>query len=101
MKGKNLSVNESTRIEAYLLSEKAGHPSGMDHYFWKEAEAIVHARTKVVATAVKKAAAAKPKAEAKPKAARKSALSSATGKAQQLSLDGETTAPARKHTLRK
>ena len=110
-----MTVDESIRIEAYLLSEKAGHPSGMEHYFWKEAEAIVHARTKAVTTAVKKAAAAKPKAKAagkvktpakpkataKPKAVKKPALNGANGKDHQLSLGGEMTPPARKRTLKK
>ena len=29
------------RLEAYLLSERAGHPPGMDAIFWKQAEALV------------------------------------------------------------
>ena len=66
MKGKSQTVEESIRIEAYLLSEKAGHPSGMDAYFWEQAQAIVQARTTAVAGAVKKAAANKAKAKAKP-----------------------------------
>ena len=116
MKGKKLTVDESIRIEAYLLSEKAGHPSGREHYFWKEAEAIVHARTKAVSVAVKKAAAktaakgkpavkaktpAKPKAAAKPRPAKKLALNGANGTDPQLSLTGETPPPGRKRTLRK
>jgi len=81
MKGKVQTVDEAIRIEAYLLSEKAGHPSGMEHYFWEQALAIVQARKTAVAGAVKQVAkkktaakapvklkaAAKGKAEATPK----------------------------------
>ena len=35
---------EAIRIEAFILSEQAGHPSGRDHLFWQEAEAIIHKR---------------------------------------------------------
>ena len=69
MKGKVLSTEEAVRIEAYLLSEKAGHPSGMEAYFWEQAQGIVKARNTAVAGAVKKAAATK--AKAKPKSAPK------------------------------
>jgi hypothetical protein len=41
MKSKGQTAHEAIRIEAYLLSEKAGHPAGMDAYFWQEAELIV------------------------------------------------------------
>ncbi len=117
MKGKDKHTSESIRIEAYLLSEKAGHPAGMDHYFWTQAEAIVSARAVAVSVAVKAAAVkpaakpraatvtkveAKPKAEPKPKATRKPALNGANGKAHQLSLNGELAAPAtRKRTVKK
>lgn len=82
MKGKRQTSEEAIRIEAYILSEKAGHPGGMEHYFWTQAEAIVQARRTAVAVAVEaaakpaarpkaaaaaKQAAAKPKTEAKPK----------------------------------
>jgi len=44
MKSNGHKVQESIRIEAYLLSEKAGHPSGMEDVFWVEAESIVRGR---------------------------------------------------------
>lgn len=44
MKGNGQNIHELTRIEAYLLSEKAGHPSHMNDYFWAQAEAIVRQR---------------------------------------------------------
>ena len=78
MKGKAQDTYELTRIEAYLLSEKAGHPSHMNDYFWTQAEAIVRQRTAVVDVAVKAvgkkktakaAATTKAKLAAKPKAA--------------------------------
>lgn len=49
MKGNSLSVEESIRLEAYLLSEKAGHPPDMDTMFWAQAEQIVHGRIAAVA----------------------------------------------------
>ena len=107
MKGKGKTINESIRIEAYLLSEKAGHPAGMEHYFWTQAEAIVHARATAVSKAVKAAAskpvagrktkpkvAATPKVETKavkkavPKAVVKPPVKGANGKAHQISLNG-------------
>ena len=43
MKNKgNHDTETLIRLEAYLLSERAGHPAGMDAIFWKQAEAIVH-----------------------------------------------------------
>ncbi len=42
------SLHEHIRLEAFLLSEKAGHPTGMDEFFWAQAEAMVHGRTAVV-----------------------------------------------------
>ena len=50
---------EAIRIEAYLLSEQAGHPTGMESVFWVQAEAIVHSRLAAVAAAVEMAAAKK------------------------------------------
>ena len=44
MKPRPASVEEAIRIEAYILSEKAGHPSGMEHAFWQQAETIIHSR---------------------------------------------------------
>ena len=44
MKSKGQTPEEAIRIEAYLLSEKAGHPAGMEAYFWREAELIVVGR---------------------------------------------------------
>ena len=69
------TIQEHIQLEAYLLSERAGHPTGMDKFFWMQAEAIVHGRTAVVAPAGKakpKKPAAKSKPAAKPKAAAKS-----------------------------
>ena len=48
MKKNAQSLHEYIRLEAYLLSEKAGHPTGMDEFFWAQAEAMVHGRTAVV-----------------------------------------------------
>lgn len=68
MKGPSLTVEESVRLEAYLLSERAGHPHGMDAVFWTQAEAIVHGRTAAIAPSV----VAKPaKAPARKTAAKK------------------------------
>ncbi len=53
MKGNGPDIHELTRIEAYLLSEKAGHPSHMHDYFWTQAEAIVRQRVAIVDFAVK------------------------------------------------
>ena len=55
MNGKGSDIHELTRIEAYLLSEKAGHPSHMHDYFWTQAEAIVRQRVTIVDVAVKAA----------------------------------------------
>lgn len=63
MKTDASNIHEHIRLEAYLLSEQAGHPTGMDETFWVQAEAIVHGRTAVVAGAGKsklKAKTAKP-----------------------------------------
>lgn len=70
MKSTGKSLEESIRIEAYLLSEKAGHPGGMDAYFWSEAELIVAGRGAEKPAAPKRLAAkGKPSAEAKAKKA--------------------------------
>ena len=53
MKTDALDIHEHIRLEAFLLSEQAGHPTGMDETFWVQAEAIVHGRTAVVAGAGK------------------------------------------------
>ncbi len=53
MKGNGPNINELTRIEAFLLSEKAGHPSHMNDYFWAQAEAIVRQRVAIVDVAVR------------------------------------------------
>ena len=69
------TIQESIQLEAYLLSERAGHPTGMDTFFWMQAEAIVHGRAAVVApagntkTPKKLVAKRKPAAKAKVKAA--------------------------------
>lgn len=139
MKGKTKTIGEAIRIEAYLLSEKAGHPAGMEHYFWTQAEGIVHARATAVSVAVKAAAvtpaakratkpkaaakpvaetkpkvvvkpeavvaepvvAVKPKIEAKPKTVKKPALNGTNGKAHQLSLNAEMSAPTPKRAAKK
>ena len=112
MKGKAQTVDEAIRIEAYLLSEKAGHPAGMEAYFWEQAQVIVQARTTAVAVAVKKATAKKPSvakaklkatpAKAKPAAVKKESKPKAAAKATQLSLDGSAPAsPARKRPAKK
>ena len=42
MKNKGKHDTETLiRLEAYLLSERAGHPAGMDAIFWKQAETLV------------------------------------------------------------
>ena len=56
MKGKGQNIHELTRVEAFLLSEKAGHPSHMHDYFWAQAEAIVRQRAAIVDIAVKASA---------------------------------------------
>jgi hypothetical protein len=45
MKSSGQTPEEAVRIEAFILSEKAGHPAGMETYFWREAELIVAGRT--------------------------------------------------------
>jgi hypothetical protein len=69
MKDPGSKANESIRIEAYLLSEKAGHPAGMEAYFWQEAELLVASRSEKSApkrlAAKGKAKAAKPVKAAK------------------------------------
>jgi hypothetical protein len=62
MKSSGSKADEFIRIEAYLLSEKAGHPAGMETYFWQEAELIVAGRSE-------KAAPKRLAAKGKPKAA--------------------------------
>ena len=41
MKNKTQSLQETIRAQAYLLSEKAGHPPGLEDFFWFQAEAMV------------------------------------------------------------
>lgn len=38
------NTEDAIRIQAYLLSEKAGHPAGMEAAFWAEAERLVNGR---------------------------------------------------------
>ena len=45
MKNPGSKADELIRIEAYILSEKAGHPAGMEAYFWQEAELLVASRS--------------------------------------------------------
>ena len=47
------TIQALIQLEAYLLSERAGHPTGMDNFFWMQAEAMVHGRAAVVAPAGK------------------------------------------------
>ena len=67
MKSKKHALEEAIRIEAYVLSEKAGHPAGMEHAFWVQAEAAILAKSSGAAgkrpsrkMAVKKAKPKKP-----------------------------------------
>ena len=61
------ATDEAIRIEAYLLSEKSGHPAGMEAYFWQEAELIVASRAEK-APVKRLAAKAKPKSAVAAKA---------------------------------
>ncbi len=58
MKNNGLTREESIRLEAYLLSEKAGHPTGMEQFFWMQAEALVQKRSTTAMPVAKRAAAA-------------------------------------------
>ena len=99
MKGNGKSIHELTSIEAYLLSEKAGHPSHMHDYFWAQAEAIVRQRAAIVDVAIKASgkkapkttAKAKPAPTAKPAIAAKKAVAKKTP-AQPLPAVAETVA---------
>ena len=75
MKSDGQTSEEAIRIEAFILSEKAGHPAGMEAYFWQEAELIVAGRTDKPAPAKRLAAKGTPKAgtAAKPGAAKEKA----------------------------
>lgn len=53
MKKEAQSLHDYISLEAFLLSEQAGHPTGMDKTFWEQAEAIVQGRAAVVAGAGK------------------------------------------------
>ncbi len=53
MKKQAQSLHDHISLEAFLLSEQAGHPTGMDKTFWEQAEAIVQGRAAVVAGAGK------------------------------------------------
>jgi hypothetical protein len=66
MKSHGQTPEEAIRIEAFILSEKAGHPAGMETYFWREAELIVAGRG---AGGEKSGAPKRLSAKAKPKAA--------------------------------
>lgn len=41
MKKNTPALEETIRATAYLLSEQAGHPAGMEEFFWLQAEALV------------------------------------------------------------
>jgi hypothetical protein len=69
MKRDGQTPEEAIRVEAYLLSEKAGHPVGMEAYFWQEAELIVAGRNEKPVPAKRLAAKGKPKAGAAAKSA--------------------------------
>ena len=112
MKGHALSVEEIIRLEAYLLSERSGHPHGLEKTFWVQAEAIVHGRTAAVAPSVLKTAAEAPAAKAAPKkktavkAVRSADRPTATLKADQLLLTTEASStskpikrPAKRHKV--
>jgi hypothetical protein len=43
---KGKTVEESIRIQAYLLSEREGHPAGMEGFFWRQAQALVAAKSR-------------------------------------------------------
>lgn len=62
------TIQERIQLEAFLLSERAGHPVGMDKFFWMQAEAMVHGRAAIVVPAGKAKAAKKPTAKRKPAA---------------------------------
>ena len=109
MKGKAQTVDEAIRIEAYLLSEKAGHPSGMDAYFWEQAQAIrpsAHdgggrGRQKGRRQeTIRRQGQAKGRPQGK---ARRREANQAESRCQgrQLSLDGSVTPPARKRPAKK
>ena len=68
MKSNGLTTDEAIRIEAYLLSEKSGHPAGMEAYFWQEAELIVASRAEKPVPPKRLAAKAKPKSAVAAKA---------------------------------
>ncbi len=99
-----LTREESIRLEAYLLSEKAGHPTGMERYFWMQAEAIVQKRSTSAlpeekpAPAAPKSRAKKPvAATAKPKAAAAPKVTkAATAKAVKPAAPETPAAPKRK-----
>ena len=55
---KGFDREEAIRLEAYLLSEKAGHPAGMESVFWAHAEALLNRRP--AKSAPKRKAASKP-----------------------------------------
>ncbi len=63
---KGKTVEESIRIQAYLLSEKEGHPAGMEGFFWRQAQALVAAKSRGAAKL--KAKKSKPKTAGKAKA---------------------------------
>lgn len=89
------SPDEAIRIEAYLLSEKAGHPKGMEHTFWKQAEAIVHSRLTSKITKEKRSAKGKPvPIEGKPAAVAKKAAAAAKPKAKTVQQPLPLEAPA-------
>lgn len=77
MKGKGQTIHELTRVEAYLLSEKAGHPSHMHDFFWSQAEGIVRQRLTIVETAVKASREKAPKAAKAASVSAKPAMSKA------------------------
>ncbi len=44
MKKKAKALEDAIRVEAYILSERAGHPAGMEEVFWVQAEETVYSR---------------------------------------------------------
>ncbi len=96
MRSNGKNIEELTRIEAYLLSEKAGHPSHLHNYFWTQAEAIVRQRAAVVEVAVKATAKAAAKsAKAKPATLKTPAAKTPGKKPDPQLLLGEKPTPAK------
>ncbi len=97
MKGNGQSVQELIRLEAYLLSERAGHPHGMQQAFWAQAEGIILGRSHKTKPAKKPAATSKAAAPAVKKPAKKTATAKTE---KQLPLVPEISVTAKKATTK-